>query len=205
MKKKRNQIDWIRLVLGITLSVIAMIGSLHTTMYSNLIPEEDLFHTFIVCFICFLRDQIFTKLVARPFQLDTAIERGFIRILFAVIPGIAEWLYLCKREYLFNRKNTSKWKRIFMDEVQMNISLSVLVFAYVLVFSSFNFSPTARLVLLGVAALLFSSRIKKAAARCQAYPSKLRKALSFLAYLLLPIGEKKSFSALIEDMDKDSL
>ena len=81
MSKKRNQIDWIRLVLGETLSVIAMIGSLHTTIYSNLIPEQDLFHTFIVCFVCFLRDQIFTKMVVRPFQLPNAIERGFTRVM----------------------------------------------------------------------------------------------------------------------------
>lgn len=205
MKKKRNQIDWIRLVLGITLSVIAMIGSLHTTMHSSLIPEEDLFHTFIVCFICFLRDQIFTKMVARPFLLDNAIERGFIRIIFAVIPGIAEWLYLCKREYLFNRKNTSNHKTFFMNEARMEISLSVWASALALVISSFKFTPTPRIIMLCVAALLLSSRIRKSAAHCQSHQSRIGKALSFLAYLLLPLGEKESFSALIEDMDEDSL
>lgn len=205
MKKKRNQIDWIRLVLGITLSVITMIGSLHVTIYSNLILEEDLFRTFIVFIICVLRDQIFSKIVALAFQLDNAVERIFARAVLAIIPGIAEWLYLCKREYLFNRKNTSKWKRIFMDEVQMNISLSVLIFAYVLLFSSFNFSPTAKFVLLGVAALLFSSRIKKAVARCKLHNSMATKMSCFFMHLLLPVAEHENFSKLLESLDEDTL
>lgn len=205
MKKKRNQIDWIRLVLGITLSVIAMIGSLHVTMYSNLILEEDLFRTFIVFIICVLRDQIFSKIVALAFQLDNAVERIFARAVLAIIPGIAEWLYLCKRECLIRHKNTSKRKRIFMDEVQMNISLSVLIFAYVLVFSSFNFSPTAKFVLLGVAALLFSSRIKKAVARCKLHHSMVTKISCFFMHLLLPVAEHENFSKLLESLDEDTL
>lgn len=205
MNAKRRKADWIRLVLGIPLSAIAMIGSLHITMYSNLIPEQDLFHTFIVCFICFLRDQIFTKMVVRPFQLPNAIERGFTRVMLAVIPGIAEWLYLTKRDFLYNPKNNTKRKRFFMNNARMEISLSVWASALALAISSFKFTPTPRIIMLCVAALLLSSRIKKASAHCQAHQSKIRKALSFLTYLLLPIEEKESFSALIEDMDEDSL
>ena len=205
MNAKRRKADWISLVLGITLSAIAMIGSLHITMYSNLIPEQDLFHTFIVCFICFLRDQIFTKMVVRPFQLPNAIERGFTRVMLAVIPGIAEWLYLTKRDFLYNPKNNTKRKRFFMNNARMEISLSVWACALALVISSFKFTPTPRLIMLCLATLLLSSRIRKAAARCQTHESKLGKALYFLAYLLLPIGERESFSALIEDIDEDSL
>ena len=205
MSKKRNQIDWIRLVLGVTLSVIAMIGSLHTTIYSNLIPEQDLFHTFIVCFICFLRDQIFTKMVVCPFQLPNAIERGFTRVMLAVIPGIAEWLYLTKRDFLYNPKNNTKRKRFFMNNARMEISLSVWACALALVISSFQFTPTPRLIMLCLATLLLSSRIRKAAARCQVHQSKIRKVVSFLSHLLLPIGEHKDFSALIDNIDEDSL
>lgn len=205
MTKKRIHHNWIRLVLGIALSVSALIGSLHTTIFSNLILEEDLLHIFIVCFICFLRDQIFTKMVVRPFQLPNAIERGFTRVMLAVIPGIAEWLYLTKRGFLYNPKNNTKRKRFFMNNARMEISLSVWACALALVISSFKFTPTPRLIMLCLATLLLSSRIRKAAARCQVHQSKIGKVLSFLSHLLLPIGEHKDFSALIDDIDEDSL
>lgn len=205
MSRKRNQISWARLVFGITLSVLAMIGSLHVTIYSNLILEEDLFRTFILFIICVLRDQVFSKIVVLAFQLDNVVERIFARAILAIIPGIAEWLYLCKREYLFSHKNTSKWKKIFMDEVQMDISLSVLIFAYVLVFSSFAFSPTARLVLLGTAVLLFLSRIKKAAVRCKFHHSMSKEIPCFFMHLLLPVIEHENFSKLLESLYEDSL
>lgn len=205
MTKKRTRCSWVRPVLGTVLSVIALIGSLHTTIYSNLILKEDLLRTFIGCLILFLRDQIFTKMVVRPFHLPNAIERGFTRVMLAVIPGIAEWLYLTKRDFLYNPKNSTKRKRFFMNNARMEISLSVWACALALVISSFKFTPTPRLIMLCLATLLLSSRIRKAAARCQVHQSKIRKVLSFLSHLLLPIGENKDFSALIDDIDEDSL
>lgn len=205
MTKKRTRCSWVRPVLGTVLSVIALIGSLHTTIYSNLILKEDLLRTFIGCLILFLRDQIFTKMVVRPFQLPNAIERGFTRVMLAVIPGIAEWLYLTKRDFLYNPKNSTKRKRFFMNNARMEISLSVWACALALVISSFKFTPTPRLIMLCLATLLLSSRIRKAAVRCQVHQSKIRKVLSFLSHLLLPIGENKDFSALIDDIDEDSL
>ena len=193
----KKQCNLIKLVLSVVLSVTALVGALHTTLFSNLVPEEDLLRSFMVFALWFLRDQVFSKQVICLLPVTNGIERLFLRILLAGIPGIAEWLYVKKRGSKDNTKEIACSKNEFgvvLNYERVQISLFLWLMAAVLLVAAFvvNFSPLARAFVLGTSTVLFISRVNTAAAFSVAFRRSLTKPrmlLWFVLYLLLPIAE----------------
>ena len=160
------------------------------TVFSNLCFASSLD---LISFIMFL---MFMGMAAFPYIIIGSLFIFGFRIAFDTVQQAS---LDAKKENQNNRLLEQRNKKYVTVGENIRKNLKALVI------SSFKFTPTPRLIMLCLATLLLSSRIRKAAARCQVHQSKIGKVLSFLSHLLLPIGEHKDFSALIDDIDEDSL